>query len=258
MATTSNTSQPLPWVQPYMQDYLARGQEVANQPYQQSPGTYTAPNPYLMGGWGATANRAMQGSPVMGAANTLAQGTMQGQYLNSNPYLQQNISDAQGDLTRAWNQVQKPAWDTAMQRSGSYGNTGIAQANQFAQSDLQRNLGRVASDMRGQNYAQERGFMQQALGMAPHLAQQDYVDSQALLGVGQQAQQYSQNAANQNMDWWREAQGYPAQQMGILGQALGMQQGQTQTQQTPDPSMWSQVIGGALAGGSIWNSLFGG
>lgn len=269
MATFTNTNAPLPWVQPYAQDYLARTQEVANQGYEQSPGTYTAPNPYLQQGWEATANRAMQGSPVMGAANTQLMNTINGGFLNNNPYLEQSVANAQGDLTKAWNQVQKPAWDTAMQRSGSFGNTGIQQANGYAADSLQQNLGRVASDMRGNAYNTERGFMQQALGMAPAFAQNDYIDSQALLNVGNQAQGFQQAAQDQNQRWFNEARQFPRDQLGLLGNALGMQQGGTSTQTQPDPSKASQVIGGALAGsqlidlfggkdgGSFWSSLFG-
>jgi hypothetical protein len=261
MATLTTSNTPLPWAQPYYQDYLARSQEVANQPYQQSPGTYTGPNPYLQQGWDLTANRALQGSPVMGAANDQLQKTINGGFLGANPYLDQSISNAQGDLTKAWNQVSKPAWDTAMQRSGSYGNTGIAQANGYAADSLQQNLGRVASDMRGNAYNQERGYMQQALAMAPQFANQDYIDSNALLNVGQQAQTFQQAAQNQNQAWFDQAQQYPQQQLGLLGNALGLNQGSQQTQTQPDPSKTSQIVGGALTGAQLadmFSKLFSG
>jgi len=258
MATYTTTNQPLPYVQPYLQDYLDRTQQVVNQPYSQSPGTYTAPNPYLQAGWEATANRAMYGSPVMGAANTEAQNVIEGGKLNANPYLDQNIADAQGDLTDAWNRVQKPAWDTAMLNSGSFGNSAVQQANGYAAEGLQKNLGRIASDMRGQNYNQERGYQMQAMGMAPTFAQNDYMDSAALAGVGNAAQQFSQNAANQNQQWWQQAQDYPRQQLNLYGQAVSGQPGGTTSQQTQDPSKLSQVAGGALTGAALWNALFGG
>jgi hypothetical protein len=260
MATYTQTNQPLPYVQPYHQDFLARTQEVANQGYQQSPGTYTGPNPYLQQGWDATANRAMQGSPVMGAANQQLQNTINGGFLNSNPYLSQNISDAQGDLVNSWNRVQKPQWDMAMRNSGSFGNTGVAQAAQFGAEGLQQNLGRVASDMRGNAYNQERNFMQQAMGMAPAFANQDYIDAQQLMNVGQQAQQFSQAAQNQNQQWFNEAQQFPRDQLGLLGGALGLNQGSMQTQSQPDPSKLNQVVGGALVGSQfsdLFRNLFG-
>lgn len=261
MAESTTTTSAPAWMQPYQQDYLQRAQQVANQPYQQSPGTYTGPNQYLSQAWQATANRAMQGSPVMGAANSQLQNTINGGYLNQNPYLDQSVANAQGDLTKAWNQVAKPQWDKAMQSSGSFGNTGVAQAAGFGADSLQQNLGRVASDMRGNAYNQERGYQMQALGMAPTFAQNDYLDSQQLMNVGNQAQQFSQNAQNQNNDWFNQAQQYPAQQMGLYGQALGMNSDKSTTTTTPDPSRTSQVVGGAMTGAALakmLTELFGG
>lgn len=251
MSQYTTTNQPLPWVTPYAQDHLARTQEVVNQPYQQSPGSYVAPNQYLAQGWSATANRAMQGSPVMGAANANAQKTLEGGYLNANPYLDQTIANAQGDLTSAWNQVQKPAWDTAMQQSGSYGNSGVAQANGYAADSLQKNLGRISTDMRGNAYNQERGYQQQMTGMAPALAQNDYFDSNQLLGVANQAQGYLQGAQNQNQQWFDEAKQYPRDQLDLYGRAINGTSGGTSTQTQPDPSKASQVVGGALTGAAL-------
>jgi hypothetical protein len=255
MATYSTMNAPLPYVQPYLQDYLARSQEVANVPYQQSPGTYTGPNQYLTQGWQATANRAMQGSPVMSAANDQLTKTIGGGYLNSNPYLDQTVANAQGDLVKSFNQVQKPAWDTAMQRSGSYGNTGVAQSAGFGADTLQQNLGRVATDIRGNAYGQERNLQQQAIGMAPAFAQNDYMDSAQLLNVGNQAQQFAQGAQNQNQNWFNEARQFPREQLGVLGNALGMNQGSTQTNTAPDPSRAGQVVGGAITGATLAEML---
>jgi hypothetical protein len=259
MANYTTTNAPLPWMEPYLQDFMSRAQDVANQPYEQSPQTYTGPNDMLQQGWSAASQRAMQGSPVMGAANTLATNTMQGNYLNNNPYLDQSIANAQGDLTQAWNTVQKPAWDQSMVRSGSWGNTGVMEANNVAQDTLQKNLGRVATDMRSNAYNTERGLMSQAMGMAPTLANQDYVDVNAMLNAGQQAQTFNQGQADQNYKWWEQAQNYPAKQLGIYGQALGTGGNNgTQTQTAPDPSMASQLLGGGLTGAAIYKLLFPG
>jgi hypothetical protein len=86
---------------------------------------------------------------------------------------------------------------------------------------------------------------------APAFANQDYVDSQQLLNVGNQAQQFQQAAQNQNQAWFDQAQQFPRDQLGVLGNALGMNQGGTSTQTAPDPSRTSQVVGGALTGASL-------
>ena len=103
MAYTS-TSQPLPYVQPYLQDLLQRQQQVVNTPYQASPTTAAQANPYLTQGWQLTANRALQGSPTMSAANDAMQKTLSGGFLGeSNPYLTAQVDAAQGDLARNFN-----------------------------------------------------------------------------------------------------------------------------------------------------------
>lgn len=485
MATYTTTNAPLPWMEPYLQDYMSRAQDVANMPYVQSPQTYTDPNQMLQTGWQAAYNRALSGSPELSAARSALTSTIQGgfmgrgastnpnagqmnPYLNTfnslagqsnpfaaqgnvnagvvnanagvdndyagvsnaaanaanpysaqmnqfagignaaagvtnpfasmnNPYLSQSIADAQGDLVRSYNLTQKPAWDQAMQRSGSFGNTGVMEMQQNAANDLQKNLARIGTDMRmnaynqaaglnenqvgrlfssgeaqagrlygagqqqaqniygsgealagrqfgagqqqaqnlfsagaqrqqnlygagqqqaqnlfnagatlqgnlfnagqqqsqnlyntgqqqmqnrfgaGQQYAQnlfnagqdwagrqdainaqERGFQQSAIGMAPGFANQDYTDINALLNAGNQRQLFNQGLNDQNYKWWQESQNFPRQQLATYGQALGVGGGGTSTQTAPDPSTASQLLGGGLTGAMILKLLTGG
>lgn len=305
MSIYTTTNAPLPWMELYLQDYMGRAQDVANTPYNASPQTYTGPNNLLTQGWQAVANRAMQGSPVMSQANQQLQNTMSGGYLGrqaagnpylgasnpyaqmNNPYLQQSIDNAQGDLARNYNLTQKPAWDKAMQNSGSFGNTGVMEYAQNDRNNLMQTMGRIGTDMRmgaynqqanlmenqvgrlfnaGESQAgrqdgitgQERGFQQAAMGMAPSFANQDYVDANNLLNAGQQRQGFDQGQADQNYRWWQEAQNYPQQRLAAYGNALGVGQGGTSTQQAPDPSKASQLLGGGLTGAAIYKMLFPG
>lgn len=258
MATNTTTNAPLPWMEQYMRDFAGRAQSVANTPYQQAPGTYAAPNNLLQSGWQAVANRAMEGSPVMSAANGQMQSTINGDYINKNPYLSQNIADAQGDMTRAYNMTNKPAWDKAMQGSGSFGNSGVMEAAAYDRDNLQRNLGRVASDMRGQAYNTERGYQQQAMGMAPQFAQNDYMDSSALLNAGAQQQTFNNGYQAQQNQFFQDARNYPQQQLNNYGQNLGFSNtGGTTSQQTQDPSLLNQIVGGASTGIGLYNGIFG-
>jgi hypothetical protein len=304
MATYSTTNAPLPWMEGYLQDYMGRAQDVANQPYQQGPGTYTGPNDLLTQGWQATVNRAQQGSPVMGAATGQLTNTINGGGLGrqatmnpyadaanpyasmDNPYLTQNVQNAQGDLTSAYNNVNVPQWAKAMSSSGSFGNSGVSEYAAMDASNLQKNLGRVSTDLRGAAYntaanlaenqaarkygagqqfagsqdaitSQERGLQQSAMGMAPTFANQDYTDITQLLNAGTQAQGYDQAAQNQQQQWWQDARNYPQQQNANYGAALGVGSGGTSTQTTPDPSQASQLIGGGMTGLALYNLLFG-
>ena len=318
----TSTNQPLPWVQPYAQDLLARTQDVANQGYQASPNTATQANPYLQTGWNAIANRAMQGNPQMGMASQQLGNTIGGGYLGrqaqfngagqgmnpyamqsnpytgmNNPYLQSTIDNAQQDVVRNWNTVAKPAWDTSMQRSGSFGNSGIQEAQRLAESEMQRNLGRISTDARMGAYGQSAGLMesqigrqanagqqamqnqfsagqdwagrhdsignierqlqQQAMGMAPQFAQNDYFDAQQLLAAGNQRQGFDQASADQNYRWWQESQNFPLRGLEQMRSSLGMGGALGSQTSTPDPSKLSTGIGGAMVGSQL-SPLFGG
>jgi hypothetical protein len=246
MATT--TQGPMAYMQPYLTDYMGRANEVANTPYTQSPTQFVGPNQTLQAGWDATTNRALNGSPVMNAANTALINTINGGGQN-NPYLSQSIADAQGDLTSAWNNVQKPQWDKAMSSSGSFGNTGVSQYASMDANNLMKNVGRIGTDMRMAGYESERGRQMQALGMAPQYAANDYLDANALMQVGNAQQKFNEGSANQAYKWWEEAKNFPGQQLDEYGRRLSLNTGTTTT--TPDPSKASTVIGGASVGAAL-------
>ena len=304
MPTTTTTSGPPEWMLPYIQDYMGRAQTVANQTYQQSPGTYVGPNQTLQSGWNAVANRAMNGNPAMSAAqgglqnfyNQQQQGATHNPYGQvsagyngmqmmpgqnngsistqqtgnvyagqngstvgtnrtadisagnnygrvsgganpfasmSNPYLTSSIDSAMGDMTRNWNEVQKPAWDTQMAHSGSFGNAGVALANESAQNDLQKNMGRVANDMRMGAYNQAAGLNESGLNrnmgaqqfnvgtQTDNLNRQYGVNqfnaglNEAYNGRGMNAQQFNVGTQDRNID-----RGYNAQTFNAgLGEA---------------------------------------
>ena len=311
VTTTQNSGLPS-WAQPYGQGYLQRAQQVADSPYQ----AYTQPRvadmaPWQQQGLQAQAQRAMSGSPVMNAANQAlpqmfqgggqatanAYGPVQAQanpYAGSNPYLGQQIDAAMGDVTRNWNNVQKPQWDTAMQRSGSFGNSGVMQANQMAQSDMQRNLGQIASGMRFNDYTQQQqlgesaanralqagqfnagmgeqfagrqdsmynqgqGRALSALGMAPQFAQQDYNDISQLQQAGAAYQGQNQRQLDNAYAQFLDSRQYPQQQLDVLGNALGRIQGNVQTQTSPGTSTGANLVGGLATGAGLYNLLFGG
>ncbi|MDO9313401.1 MAG: hypothetical protein Q7T97_02510 [Burkholderiaceae bacterium] len=256
MATTSTTNAPLPWMEQYMRDFASRSQQVANTPYQQGPGTYAAPNNLLQSGWQATANRAAQGSPVMSAANTQLTDTINGGKINQNPYLDQSIQNAQGDLTRSYNMVNKPAWDKAMQGSGSFGNTGVMEAAGYDRQNLANSLGKVSTDMRNNAYNTDRAQQMQAMSMAPQYANQDYQDTNQLLNAGAQQQTFNSGYQAQQNQFFQDARNYPQQQLANYGNNLGFSNsGGTSSQSTQDPSLLNQIIGGASTGLGLYNGI---
>ena len=75
-----------------------------------------------------------------------------------NPYLNATIDKAQGDLVRNYNLTTQPAYNSAMVRSGSFGNSGVQQMNENAQKNLQGSLGDISTGMRGADYQSQQNM----------------------------------------------------------------------------------------------------
>jgi hypothetical protein len=256
--STSTTGAPS-WVQDAAKTYLDRANSVSTTPYSASPSQVVGPNAYQNTAWQSIMQRAMQGSPVMSAGNDALTKTLQGGFMNSNPYLDEMVGKAQGDMVNSYNNVARPAQSASMIRSGSFGNSGLQQQQMMEDRQLQDSLGNVSTQLRGGNYEAERNRMQQAMGFAPQYAMQDYNDASMLLGAGNQQNQFAQNQANQNYQWWNEAQQYPGQQLGMFGNAINnvMGAGKTSTTQTPGTSPLAGAFGGAITMAELMK-LFGG
>jgi hypothetical protein len=226
------TTQNFPdWAVPYAQDFLGRSQQVADLPYTPYTGqTVAQMNPYQTGAYDAIAQRAYQGSPVNDAAAGELTKTLSGGYLNSNPYLDATVNRAQGDVMRGFAPIEA--------RSGSFGNSGL-------QESMGRALGDVSSQIRGQDYANERNRMVGSIGLAPQIANQDYLDADQLLKAGQGIQGQQQLNLDDTYRRFREAQDYPKEQLGTLGKALGLNYGSTS--QVPGNNGLAQGLGTALA-----------
>ena len=80
---------------------------------------------------------------------------------DGNPYINNKVNQAQTDLVRNYNLTTQPAYNTAMVKSGSFGNAGVQQMNENAQLNLQKSLGDISTNMRGADYdSQKQLYMQ--------------------------------------------------------------------------------------------------
>jgi hypothetical protein len=232
-SSDKQTTEPPKWARPYFQDFLQASQRVAGQAYQPYTGQRVAQaNPYEVQGYNAQAQRAIQGSAVNGAAQKEVTDTLSGKYLGEgNPYMAKQIELAGNDVNNSM--------DMVAARSGSFGNTGVEYTRQKALADS-------ANGIRYDNYGAERGRMQNALGMAPGIANQDYVDADRLTGAGAAFRGFQQANNNDDYDRFLEARNYPREQLGILGQGLGQQYGSTSNARSgSNPT--NQLIGGTSA-----------
>lgn len=81
-------------------------------------------------------------------------------FLGQNPYLQQNIDATLGDMARNYNLAVKPNTESAMVRSGSFGNSGLQQMQGEQQRNLAQTMGNTAGAMRMQDYGQQQQMYQ--------------------------------------------------------------------------------------------------
>lgn len=240
-STQTQTQKTEPWAgaQPFIMDYLNRGQAQSNTPFQFNPGDTVVPfGPETQYGLAATTQRAIQGSPVNLAAQQNATNTLNGDFMSpdSNPWLKGAYDTAAGDVTSRIN--------------SQFGNSNFG--GSAHQEVLQRGLGEVGNTMFGGNYQQERGRQMSAMGMAPQLAETDYRDMQALLGVGDARRGLAGEYMNAGNNLYNDFLNDPQQKLDNFGNVVrtGMGGGSTSTATGPNPNQSNGVanlIGSGLA-----------
>jgi hypothetical protein len=245
---TQTTTEPWSGVKPY----LTSGYKDAQALYKQGapayyPGQATAPmSSYSKQALDATAQRAAYGSDVTRAAQSQLTNTINGDYLNSNPYLQGAIDAAVRPVTEAFTGSVMPGIDSNFSTAGRYGSGMQQGAYNDANQTLARQVGDIGTNMSYQNYGDERQRQMQAMLFAPEMARQDYVDLGMLGQAGQGYDQYNQNLINadiekynynQNSDW------------NFLNDYIGLLNGATGSASTTTAPNQSGGVGGALTGG---------
>lgn len=199
----TNVTGPPAYAEPYHINALQFGAEAAAQPYQPYTGVQVAGfNPQQEAGLNAMFNRGMGGSPLNAAAQTEAQKTIEGGYLDpqNNPALQ-NMLDYQ-----RYNVMTQ--YGGALGRN--FGNAGVADT-----------VGDAMTRATAPIYEAERGRQMSAMGMAPGLASTDFTDLQAALGAGDARQALQQRQLDVPREEFMRAQMWPQRQMNLLSGSLG-------------------------------------
>jgi hypothetical protein len=255
-APDEQTQKVEPWsgAQPYLKDFLQLGQSVTKNPYQFYNGdTVAGFSPEQEAGMNLGAQRALAGSSTLNAANNKATSTLNGDFLtpNSNPYLKQNVSQAMDDVQTRVN-------------SQFSGNNYGGSANQEL---LTRNLGDVANNMYGENFARERNNQMQTMNLAPTLAGADYQDANYLQTIGAQRQNLANQYLGNSAAKFEGAANWPYEQLQRYGNVVsqGTGAGSTTTMTgaggAGGSSPMASALGGAATGFSIggpWGAAIGG
>jgi hypothetical protein len=189
----------------------------------------------------------------------------------SNPYLQQNIDKAQGDVVRNYNMTTQPAYNSAMVKSGSFGNEGVQQMNQNAQKNLQGSLGDISNSMRMKDYqdqqslymadrAQNIGNYQWDQGFNRSLYNDAYSQNMnnlttgvgllgTLAGYNSNDLTNANNIQNTPLNYWSNF----SNQANGMGQGYGSTTGTVGSTSSP----WTSALGGAQLGSAAmgwWNN----
>lgn len=249
-STQTTSSTPPGYAIPYHQQALSGAAGIAGTPYSPYPYAQIADfTPEQLSAMQATTQRGMQGSDVGNAGQADATRTLQGHYLNPN-----TNTALRGAIDYGQNQIMK---NYGSQLGRNFGNSGVNQ-------EIGESAGRLSSGL----YDQERNRMMQAQVNAPNLANMDYTDLQARLGVGDVQQQHQQQQLNLGRTEWDMALAYPRQNLNTLLSAITGTGGYN-TQTAPNPyqsSRAANAIGGASAGLGIgsafeqpgWGAALGG
>jgi hypothetical protein len=214
-------------IDPMLKPYVTYGLNEAVDLYKSGvpnyyPGqTFVSPSEQTQAGLQAQQNRALQGNPLLPAAQQQQQSVIGGQYLANNPYFNQAMRGAGGAATQQYFDAINQAQSGASQ-AGRYGSG--AQENLFnrAGTTLANSLANTAGNLAYQNYGAERGRQEAAAMNAPQLAQADYTDIAQLRDVGQTAEDYQQAALQGDIARFDFEQNLPYQKLSnLLGAVYG-------------------------------------
>jgi hypothetical protein len=258
MATTSNID---PTIQPYLSYGLSEAQKLyqAGGPQYYGGQTYVSPSQQTQTGLQALEQRASQGSPLTGAAQGQLQNTIQGGYLQGNPFFQGAFNPA---AQAAESKFKSTLGDigSAASKAGRYGSGAMSTMQQGASGQFAKALSDTAGTLAYQNYDAERARQQQATMAAPAMAQTDYNDIQNMLKAGQMREGYTGAQQQADINKFNFLQNQPQQNLGnflssVYGNPLG--RAQQSSGGTSGASGWQNLLGGAATAAGIYKTLGG-
>jgi hypothetical protein len=218
---------------------------------------------------GNISNWANQPSNVLDTATNQLVDTMGGSYLNpeSNPYLSQYVQQAQGDVTRNYQNTVQPQLAAAATRAGAFGGSGDTLMRTEAMNNLGSTLSKTATDIYAPAYESERNRQLQSQLFAPQLDQSYLPHYQAGLAAGDIERQAQQDYLNEIVANAQKMQQWPYQTAAASGAVYspyvagtGTTSGYSTGTQTGSgaqgASPFSQIMGSALGAGGLLSSIF--
>ncbi len=257
---TTTVQQADPWTsqQPYLKYGFQQAQNLYNSGGPQYyPGrTYTPFSSQTEQALGMAENRA-QGSRLEGNLTGYLGRSLNGQFLNANPYLDAMYGSAAQNMAEQFNEAVVPGLNATFGGAGRTGSGAHALAAGRAAGELGNSLSSLASNLYGGNYANERQLMQQAAGMVPTASGLDWNNIAQMGNVGRQVEGKAGEVLGDSMNRFNYYQQLPEQNLQRYIAAIqGNYGGMTQTdQEGASGGGLTGALGGALTGGSIAGML---
>jgi hypothetical protein len=242
-STQTQTIEPPAFAKPYIESGFGQASNLYNQGGPQFyPGdTFVPFSPQSEQAMQMTQDRATQGSPVTGAAQNYVTQSLNGDFMNNNPWLDQTFNRAV--------QQTRGALDS------QFATAGRDLVSQLPYRTEQVN--NLANNIYGGAYDAERNRQQGTLPFASQLANQDYIDIAALQGVGSQVEGQANNVLQGQMDRWNFNQMRPEQALdSYFSRINGLTGGYNQQSQPIYRNPASSALGGAATGAAL-GSMFG-
>ena len=259
MATETITSTQTPWAP--QQPYLKRGFGYAQDLYNTGGPKYYPGN--TVQGFGADTQQArnmyrqnaLSNQGQAGALNQQMTQTLGGNFLNSNPYLDNMMDSASRGVTRNFQEAVAPSIGATFDSAGRYGSGMYQNMQDTSQQQLGSTLNDLSNNIYAGNYANERQNQMRAAALAPStIPMNDYAASQ-MMNLGQQADQLGQqkiNAAYQKYNFNQERPFDNAARYQSMIQGNFGGQG-SRTSPLYEPSAGQNALGGAALGGVLGN-----
>ena len=254
MITTSATTSPYAGQRPYLDESFAEARRLYEtggpKGFGQSKfADFSAPTETALQN---IQNTAMAGSPNIGIGQNLLGQTLSGDFLNSNPYLDQMYNQAADNVTRNYREAVAPSIGANADAQGRFGSGLYQNMMANSQRELGDSLGRLATNVYGQNYATERGRQDSAMGKIPGMANLNYFDASQLLGAGKMRDEQAQNQLADQYNQYMFDQTRPTRALQDYQNAITGNFGGTSVMQQPDyADKTMRNIGGGIgiAGG---------
>lgn len=250
-----------PWSEqvPYLKDIFSQAQTNHDSPPDYFPNaTYVPFSAQSNTAMQLAQNRALQGSELTTAGKQQTLNTINGDYLNSNPWLDKQFDRAAGAVSRNYREAVAPSIDSQFSSAGRYGSELHTNAHDQAQDNLGRTLDGMATNMYGGNYATERQNQLNAIGVGQTLANNDYNDIAQLSQVGGAVEGKAGEMLNDQINRFNYYQNLPDNQLAKYASIINSGNwGGTQTSESQSPDS-NNTLSNLVGAGFAAASLFGG